>query len=80
MLTSPCDTFIGSEPALSRRPAPVSALEANAALRSIVRRDTGEDYQKFLVRLTKESGIRTPTREQLARLDRKRARKVSNQD
>jgi transposase len=45
-----------------------------------VRRDTGEDYQKFLVRLTKESGIRTPTREQLARLDRKRARKVSNQD
>ena len=57
-----------------------TTLEANAALRSIVRRDTGEGYQEFLVRLAKESGIRTPTREQLARLDRKRARKGSNQD
>jgi transposase len=57
-----------------------TTLEANAALRSIVRRDTGEGYQEFLVRLAKESGIHTPTREQLARLDRKRARKGSNQD
>jgi transposase len=45
-----------------------------------VRRDTGEAYQEFLVRLAQESGIRTPTLEQLARLDRKRARKGSNQD
>jgi transposase len=44
-------------------------LEANAALRSIVRRDTGEGYQEFLTRLAKESGIATPTREQLAKLD-----------
>ena len=36
-----------------------ATLEANAALRSIVRRDTGEAYQKFLVRLAQESGIRT---------------------
>jgi len=57
-----------------------TTLEANAAMRSIVRRDTGEGYQEFLGRLAKESGIRTPTRQQLARLDRKRARKGSNED
>jgi len=57
-----------------------TSLEANAALRSIVRRDTGEGYQKFLTRLAQESGIATPTREQLAKLDRKRARKGSNED
>ena len=57
-----------------------TTLEANAALRSIVRRDNGEGYQEFLVRLAQESGIRTPTREQLARLDRKRKKKGSNQD
>jgi transposase len=55
-------------------------LEANAALRSIVRRDTGEGYQEFLQRLAKESGIATPTREELARLERKRTHKGSNQD
>jgi transposase len=57
-----------------------TTLEANAALRSIVRRDTGEGYQEFLKRLAKESGIETPTREQLAKLDRKRPRKGSNED
>ena len=57
-----------------------TTLEANAALRSIVRRDTGEGYQEFLTRLAQESGIATPTREQLAKLDRKRARKGSNED
>src|SRR5256884_5252473 len=57
-----------------------SMLEANAALRTIVRRDTGEGYQEFLKRLAQESGIATPTREQLARLDRKRARKGSNEE
>src|SRR6202171_5109319 len=57
-----------------------TTLEANAALRSIVRRDTGEGYQEFLTRLAQESGITTPTREQLAKLDRKRARKGSNED
>ncbi len=55
-----------------------TTLEANAALRSIVRRDTGEAYQDFLTRLAKESGIQTPTREQLAKLDRKRPKKGSN--
>src|SRR5881296_4294407 len=57
-----------------------TTLEANAALRSIVRRETGEDYQEFLRRLAQESGIATPTREQLAKLDRKRAHKGSNEE
>ena len=57
-----------------------TTLEANAALRSIVRRDTGEGYQEFLTRLAQESGIATPTREQLAKLDRKRAGKGLNED
>src|SRR5262249_49750000 len=49
-----------------------TTLEANAALRSIVRRDTGESYDDFLTRLAQASGIETPTREDLARLDRQR--------
>jgi transposase len=58
-----------------------TTLEANAALRSIVRRDSGESYQEFLTKLAKESGIETPTREDLARLDRKRKkRKTSNKE
>lgn len=57
-----------------------TTLEANAAMRSIVRRDTSEGYQEFLTRLAKESGIETPTREDLARLDRKRKNKASNDD
>jgi transposase len=55
-----------------------TTLEANAALRSIVRRDTSEQYQEFLTRLAHESGIETPTRGQLAKLDRKRPKKGSN--
>jgi len=57
-----------------------TTLEANAALRSIVKRDSGEAYNEFLERLAKESGIETPTREQLAKLDRKRPKKGSNDD
>ena len=55
-----------------------TTLEANAALRSIVRRATGEGYQEFLTELARASGIETPTREDLARLDRQRAKKGSN--
>jgi transposase len=55
-----------------------TTLEANAALRSIVRRDSGEQYNEFLTRLARESGIQTPTQEQLAKLDRKRKKKGSN--
>ena len=57
-----------------------TTLEANAAMRSIVRRDTGELYQAFLTRLAQASGIETPTRDDLARLDRKRKKKTSNKD
>ena len=57
-----------------------TTLEANAAMRSIVRRDTGESYQAFLAGLATASGVETPTREGLARLDRKRKKKTSNTD
>jgi transposase len=57
-----------------------TTLEANAALRSIVRRDNGQGYDDFLKGLAKESGIETPTREQLAKLDRKRKKKGNNDD
>ena len=57
-----------------------TTLEANAAMRSIVRRDTAETYREFLTGLAKASGIETPTREDLARLDRKRKKKTSNKD
>jgi transposase len=57
-----------------------TTLEANAAMRSIVRRDSGEGYEEFLRRLAQESGIATPTREDLAKLDRKRVQKGSNDD
>ena len=55
-----------------------TTLEANAALRSIVRRETGEDYTTFLTRLAEASGIATPTRAELARFDRSRKKKTSN--
>jgi transposase len=57
-----------------------TTLEANAAMRSIVRRDTGESYREFLTRLATASGIKTPTREALARLDRRRKKRTSNKD
>ena len=57
-----------------------TTLEASAALRSIVRRDTGESYEEFLRRLAKASGIETPTREDLAKIDRNRRNKGSNDD
>jgi transposase len=57
-----------------------TTLEANAAMRSIVRRDTGESYEEFLKGLARESGIATPTREDLGRVDRTRKNKASNKD
>jgi transposase len=57
-----------------------TTLEANAAMRSIVRRDDERTYQTFLEDLARASGIETPTREDLARLDRKRKKKGSNDD
>src|SRR5208283_354393 len=57
-----------------------TTLEANAAMRSIVRKDTKQNYQEFLTELAKASGIQTPTREDLAKLDRTRKNKASNGD
>jgi transposase len=75
-------TVLGREGLLKGKTLGVDAttLEANAALRSIVRRDSGESYRDFLVRLAKSSGIETPTREDLSRVDRDRKGKGSNQD
>jgi transposase len=57
-----------------------TTLEANAALRSLVRRDNGQKYDEYLKDLAQAAGIENPTREQLARLDRKRKKKGSNQE
>jgi transposase len=57
-----------------------TTLEANAALKSIVRRDNGQSYNDYLKELARAAGIENPTREQLVRLDRKRKKKGSNQE
>jgi transposase len=57
-----------------------TTLEANAAMRSIVRRDSGAKYVEYLKGLAAAAGIENPTPEQLARLDRKRKKKTSNKD
>src|SRR5258707_34146 len=57
-----------------------TTLEANAAMRSIVRRDTGESYDEFVRRLAKTSRSATPAREDLARLDRKRKKRSFNKE
>jgi transposase len=57
-----------------------TTLEANAAMRSIVRRDSGASYEEFLTELARQSGIATPSREDLARVDRKRKKKTSNKE
>jgi transposase len=55
-------------------------LEANAAMKSIVRRDSGEGWKQYIKRLAQEAGIENPTEEDARRLDRKRKKRVSNQD
>jgi transposase len=58
-----------------------STMEANAAMRNIVRRDTGEGYKAMLERLAKESGIATPSQAELTAFDRKRKnKKLPNKD
>lgn len=57
-----------------------TTLEANAAMRSIQRRDDGRKYDEYLKDLAQAEGIESPTREQLARWDRKRKKKASNKD
>ncbi len=58
-----------------------TTLEANAAMKSIERKDSGEDWKAYLTRLAKEAGIENPTDEDLRRFDKKRTgKKVSNED
>jgi transposase len=57
-----------------------TTLQANAALKSLVRRDTGQSYDDYLRQLAETEGIQNATKEQLARLDRKRKKKASNDD
>jgi transposase len=57
-----------------------TTLEANAAMKSIVRKDTGEDWKQYLQGLARAEGIENPSQEELRRLDRGRTdKKVSNQ-
>src|SRR6516162_7683662 len=74
--------FLDEAGLVSGRTVSVDAttLEANAALKSIVRRDNGQSYNDYLKDLAQAAGIENPTREQLARLDRKRKKKGSNQE
>lgn len=57
-----------------------TTLEANAAMRSIVRRDDGRSYDGYLTDLANASGIATPARDDLKRIDRTRKKKGSNKD
>ena len=57
-----------------------TTLEANAAMRSIVRRDTSESYMDYLRRLAAEAGIDAGDDEAVRRMDRKRKKKTSNQE
>jgi len=58
-----------------------TTLEADAAMKSIVRRDTGEDWQEYLRRLMREQGIENPTDEEIRRFDRARKdKRVSNEE
>jgi transposase len=57
-----------------------TTLEANAAMKSIVRRDTGESYSEYLKRLATAEGVETTDAASLRRMDRKRKKKTSNED
>lgn len=57
-----------------------TSLEANAAMRSIVRRDTGKSCEKFLEELARNAGSENPNRQDVAKIDRNRKGKDSNQD
>src|SRR6266404_111549 len=57
-----------------------TTLEANAAMRSIVRRDTAESYMEYLRRLAKEAGIDSSDDDAVRRMDRKRKKKKTPND
>ena len=57
-----------------------TTLEANAAMKSLVRRDTGEDWKTYVRGLAAAEGREHPTDEDLRRFDKKRKKKTSNKD
>lgn len=57
-----------------------TTLEANAAMKSIVRRDTQESYTEYLQRLAEVEGVEAEDAAGLRRMDRKRAKKMSNEE
>src|SRR5450432_2006927 len=57
-----------------------TTLEANAAMKSIVRRDTGESYMAYLKRIAEAEGVEAKDAAALLRMDRKRKKKTSNED
>jgi len=57
-----------------------TTLEANAAMKSIVRRDTGESYTAFLKRMAEAEGVDAQDPAALRRMDRKRVKRTSNED
>jgi transposase len=57
-----------------------TTLEASAAMKSIIRKDTGEDWKEYLKRLMAEQGVDNPTDEEIRRFDKKRKKKVANQE
>ena len=57
-----------------------TTLEANAAMKAIVRKETGEDWKEYLKRLMAEEGIESPSDEDIRRFDKRRKKKVSNKE
>ena len=57
-----------------------TTLEANAAMKSIVRRDTGESYTEYLRRLAEAEGLEQTDAAALRRMDRRRAKRTSNEE
>src|SRR5450432_4452374 len=74
--------ILAEEELISGRTVSIDAttLEANAAMKSIVRQDNGQSYNEYLKELAQAAGIENPTREELVRLDRKRKKKGSNDE
>jgi transposase len=55
-------------------------IEADAAMKSIIRRDTGDDWKEYVRKLMAEEGIENPTDEDIRKFDKKRKKKVSNRE
>lgn len=73
---------LGEQGMLSGRTLGIDAstLQANAALKALVRRDNGQSYREYLDELLRAAGIKEPTEADRRRIDRKRRKKGRNQD